>query len=616
MGFSMKQLQSKLWAKICAIILFCISLVICAASAAGIYACACYNVYSDGGQGLRENTLSSLVYSQMDDILDEYTGAVQNPELMSYFQQRYDQDSSNLSITIRDVDGNVVYQNYTVTAAQFTHSWPVGQGSDEYGITASVGTELPANDSLSNMLFWVNLLIAWRFGLIAIAVISLLVVALVFVFLLCAAGHKEGVEGIHANWVDRIPFDLYLLLLVAVGILCGAGLGAGWEGLIPVALLWPPLVVSLMMSFATRCKLGSWWRNTVLYLVIRFLWRLFRKVWRGICVGFSNLAITWKVLLFSVVFSVFTLILASDWQMGYWIFLMLILTVVAMILAVGVHQLGKAGKALASGNMSATVDTSHLFGSLKRHGENLNSIQNGIQVAVDERLKSERLKTELITNVSHDIKTPLTSIINYVDLLKKEPMETDAAREYLEVLDRQSARLKKLIEDLVEASKASTGNIPVQLEDTDVNVLLSQAGGEYETKFADKHLQLVWNLDDSAPHILADGKLLWRVFDNLMNNICKYALEGTRVYLSTAVKDGRVSVTMKNVSRSALNITSDELMERFVRGDSSRNTEGSGLGLSIAKSLAELQHGTFSLEIDGDLFKATVSFDASSSAPF
>ena len=249
-----------------------------------------------------------------------------------------------------------------------------------------------------------------------------------------------------------------------------------------------------------------------------------------------------------------------------------------------------------------------MYGVLKHHGENLNSIAQGMQKAVQQQLKSERFRTDLITNVSHDIKTPLTSIVNYVDLLKKEDVQPEKAKEYIAVLDRQSARLKKLTEDLVEASKASSGTLPVHLEAVDVNVLLSQVSGEYQSRFELCKLEPIVKLAPEAPQIQADGKLLWRVFDNLLSNICKYAMPGTRVYFTSEVQSGRVSISFKNISNYPLDITADELLERFVRGDSSRSTEGSGLGLSIAQSLTGLQKGTFDLVVDGDLFKANLSF--------
>ena len=265
-------------------------------------------------------------------------------------------------------------------------------------------------------------------------------------------------------------------------------------------------------------------------------------------------------------------------------------------------------KAIANGDFSQPVDTSKLMLFFRKHGEDLNNVSNGIEAAVSEKMKSERFRTELITNVSHDIKTPLTSIINYVDLLQKEDIDNEKVREYLDVLDRQSSRLKKLIQDLLEASKASTGSINVELEELDAAVMLSQVAGEYKEKFEKNNLDLIIKNDVTPVMIQADGRHLWRVFDNLMNNINKYAQPGTRVYIDIIPKDSGAIITFKNVSATPLNISSDELKERFVRGDSSRNTEGSGLGLSIAESLMKLMNGTLELIVDGDLFKVTLEF--------
>ena len=267
------------------------------------------------------------------------------------------------------------------------------------------------------------------------------------------------------------------------------------------------------------------------------------------------------------------------------------------------------GAALAAGDLEAQLDTEKMFADVKRHAEDLNAIGVGMNKAVEQRMKSERLKTELITNVSHDIKTPLTSIVNYVDLLKKEDLPP-AASEYLSVLDRQSHRLKKLTEDLVEASKASTGNMAVTLEPIVVNEIIHQAVGDYDEKLAAGRLEVILNTYEGNLMALADGRLLWRVLDNLLSNVCKYALAGTRVYIDLSGRDGRVYLSIKNISRDPLNISADELMERFVRGDTSRHTEGSGLGLNIARSLMDLMGGAFSLSVDGDLFKAELSLKA------
>ncbi len=288
------------------------------------------------------------------------------------------------------------------------------------------------------------------------------------------------------------------------------------------------------------------------------------------------------------------------------------------------QELFMGGDQLAKGEYGHKVNTRFMFGKFKEHGENLNHINEGVQLAVDDRMKSERMKTELITNVSHDIKTPLTSIINYVDLLQKEDIEKEPEASYIEVIARQSARLKKLIVDLVDASKASTGNVKVELVNMDANMIAEQASGEYIDKLMQKNITLVTNLAKDRAGIEADGRHLWRVFDNLLNNAFKYTMPGTRLYVNTYITDedgsvirdlkksikepAKVCIEFKNISEAPLNISSDELMERFVRGDSSRNTEGSGLGLSITRSLCQLQHADFNIVIDGDLFKAVITF--------
>ena len=249
-----------------------------------------------------------------------------------------------------------------------------------------------------------------------------------------------------------------------------------------------------------------------------------------------------------------------------------------------------------------------MYGPFKKHADNLNSINQAIDAEVAERMKSERFKTELITNVSHDIKTPLTSIISYTDLLAAEDLDNENAAEYIEIIAKNAARLKKLTSDIVEASKASTGNLKVTLSDCNMGVILNQALGEYDEKMRDLGLTPIVSIPEDDITVLADGEHTWRIIDNIMNNICKYAQPDTRVYMDAYEEGDRAFISFKNISARQLNISAEELMERFVRGDASRNTEGSGLGLSIARNLAALQGGSLDLSIDGDLFKVTVQF--------
>ena len=260
-------------------------------------------------------------------------------------------------------------------------------------------------------------------------------------------------------------------------------------------------------------------------------------------------------------------------------------------------------------NVIFKLDLAKYDGELKEIAIYINEISNGLENAVNGKLKSERLKTELITNVSHDIKTPLTSIINYVDLLKQEDIKDEKIKEYVSILDNKSQRLKKLIEDLVEASKVSSGNIKLDKQKINLVELINQTVGEFSDKFNEKNLNVLINTNQKEEYnIQADTRYMYRVVENLFSNIYKYSLEGSRVYIDINEEKQKIKLEIKNISKEALNITEDELMERFVRGDKSRNTEGSGLGLSIAKSLTELQNGEFNIIIDGDLFKVEVCF--------
>ena len=285
-----------------------------------------------------------------------------------------------------------------------------------------------------------------------------------------------------------------------------------------------------------------------------------------------------------------------------WVFLELLKN------AVESEKISKALYNISSGDTGYTVDVDVFTGRERQLAEAINNIGSGLDAALQEQVKSERLKADLITNVSHDIKTPLTSIINYIDLIKREKVQDEKIQRYLEVLDQKSQRLKTLTEDLVEASKASSGNLKLEISDIDIVELVWQTNGEFEEKFEIRHLEMICHFPDEAIIIEADGRRLWRVLENLYNNAFKYAMMNSRVYIDIFKEDNMVYFTIKNVSENPLNIRADELTERFVRGDVARTTEGSGLGLSIAKNLTELQGGTFTLYIDGDLFKAQVGF--------
>lgn len=490
---------------------------------------------------------------------------------------------------------------------------------ESYTVKIYIDDAFPQTDKYSFSNQVLTLVYSLRYGIWIIGLLSLLSSITLFIFLLCAAGHKAGYEDIVANGDVTMPFDLYLGIYAAAVVTVIAFVNAnlyGVESYIAIALGVPALLILMMLfsiNFAVRIKLGRWWENTIFYRLILLTLRILKAVWICIVRLLRNLPLIWKTLILVSAGSLILLLSAMSCNAGHQAMLWLVFNVTLvpffLYIALVLRKLQKGSEALATGDLSYQVKTRWMFWDFRRAGENLNQIADGMTQAVDERMRSERFKTELITNVSHDIKTPLTSIINYADLIGKETIENEKINEYTEVLLRQSERLKKLIEDLVEASKASTGSIDVHLAPCEIGVLLVQTVGEYEQKLSNAGLELVVNKPEEPVIVLADGRQLWRVFDNLMNNVCKYAQNGTRVYIAVEEYDKDVVIIFKNTSKYPLNISAEELMERFVRGDSSRNSGGNGLGLSIARSLSELQNGKLALTIDGDLFKVTLNFN-------
>ena len=452
-----------------------------------------------------------------------------------------------------------------------------------------------------------------RFAVLWIAGLSFFLGVLLFLFLLRAAGHRKNTEEIVPSFVEKIPFDVFTVLVIAaIAVFLTPMMGGlDWPeilfALIPCVLLIGLSFLLWCLSFAVRVKLGTLWSGC---LIVRFC----RWLWKGLTTLLRHLPILWKWALGLAGAAFIDLIFRMNavWSENratfFWFLFWLLAAAATLYAVLAFRRLRLGAKEIASGNLSSTVEEKNLILDFKDHAHDLNHIRDGLNEALEKRLQSERFRTELITNVSHDIKTPLTSIVNYVDLLQKEEPRTEKQQEYLEVLDRQSGKLKKLIEDLIEASKASSGAMAVDLQPCDLSILLDQTAGEYAERLEKAQLDLVLQKPDTPVTVLADGRHLWRVFDNLMNNIVKYALPGTRVYLRLQESGGTAEVSFRNISREPLTMDARELTERFVRGDASRHTEGNGLGLAIAMSLMRLQKGEMDISLDGDLFKVTLRF--------
>ncbi len=509
---------------------------------------------------------------------------------------------------------------YTLFATCFSRGDPV-----PVTVTGYATTDLRSSPSELFCAFqFYSSMLTSRYDFLIAAVAGGVLGALALALLVYGAGRRRNQDGtLSLPWLDRkVPTDLLGIGMAVVAILwlLLGGLDVSSEAeyslsILPAGpLIGTGVAVALLaigcVSLARRYRAGVLGDNLSLRRLRERIPRP-RELWHRLLdflLRFWAAGLCFLGLCLLEFLCAFDAVAYSGGGILIWFLLKVLQGALVVYVILAMKELRAGGDQLAAGNLDYKVPTDRLYGEFRRHGENLNNLRQGIQHAVEEQMKSERMKTELITNVSHDIKTPLTSIVSYVDLLKKEPMPTDQAKEYLDVLDRQAARLKKLIEDLVEASKASTGSLTVHFQPTDVNVLLSQSAGEYQEKLAARDLSLVLTPAEEAPWISADGQLLWRGFENLLSNAQKYAMPGTRVYLSCQATEAEVAVTFRNISATPLNISAEELMDRFVRGDAARSTEGSGLGLSIARDLTQLQHGRFDLTIDGDLFKVVLTF--------
>ena len=487
--------------------------------------------------------------------------------------------------------------------------------------------KLGASDQFSFFKPLYERMYAWRYALPVICLISLLLSALAYAYLLYAAGRRPGEDAVRPSVFDRIPTDVFYVLTLGLAACTALLFGLGFNltdasdgrfisSLVPLLMLGVIsaifillLFILLSMSTATRVKMRTFLSSALTVRFVRWVWRGVRSFSRMIGTLLQNLAVLWRLLLGAVGYSVLTVCMAAS-RTGFFVFLWLAASIAAILLlcrfAVGLDRLQRGAKAIAGGELSWAIDARYLPRDEREMAADLSNISAGIGRAVEERMKSERMKTDLITNVSHDLKTPLTSIVSYIDLLKKEDLHNETADGYVAVLDRQAQRLKKLTEDIVEASKASSGVLNVNLAPTDAAELLRQCAAEYAERFAAAGLTPVLRIPDAPVTASADGRLLWRVFDNLLGNVVKYAMPGTRVYLDAAADDAGVTLSVRNISKEPLERSGDELMERFVRGDASRHADGSGLGLAIAGSLTALQGGALTIVPDGDLFRADI----------
>lgn len=507
---------------------------------------------------------------------------------------------------------------------------------EEYIFAAAVDVTYPIKDQ-----FYAENEAFEKYGangreLLMLAILALLIFLACTVWLVVVAGRSDQDEELHLHWFDRWYTEIAAALVIGLGIIVmlpgGMMISGGIEimrrimyrvdgsqiqdinyvrdsipymaGFTALAVVLCTLFLIGLLSLVRRIKARTLWKNS-----------LFRKICRFVGVIFDNLNSVWKVVVFFAGFVLIQFVMLGAYGVIYSGTYYLIVFgaeifgfVWLVYQSIGRKKLKDGIHRISQGELDYKISLGVLRGEQRQMAEDINSIGAGLDAAVEKSMKSERLKTDLITNVSHDIKTPLTSIINYVELLKQENFEDPKIQHYIEVLEQKSQRLKTLTEDIVEASKVSSGNITLEYMNLNLAEMIQQTSGEFEEKFTKRGLKEVLTFPKEEAIIWADGRRTWRILENIYNNAAKYAMEGTRVYGDLAVDEQTVTFSLKNMSEQPLNISADELTERFIRGDVSRSTEGSGLGLSIAKSLAQMQGGTFELYLDGDLFRVTITF--------
>lgn len=501
----------------------------------------------------------------------------------------------------------------------------------DFIFAVSVDTKFSVADSMADEAENYETYSKLMFPMLAGAIFGSVLWLIGMVWLTVTAGRRPEDEEIHLNgfdrWYTEIAAGTVIGIWLAGTIISGtliANSSLGYSHVVVTVIVICLICGTYTMawfligylSLVRRIKAGTLWKNSLIRKVLKWIGKCSGKL-ADFARAFSrNTAEKIKVLLVGGAFLFLQFLIIGCVFSGAGVFLLALMAVdvAVMIFAIrkadGLDLIMDGLKKISDGELQYKIKTDTLTGKQKVMAEYINNIGSGLDAAVENSLKKERMQTELITNVSHDLKTPLTSIINYVDLMKRENPTDPKIQEYLRILDEKSQRLKVLTEDVVEASKASTGNIKLEMNDIDFVEMVQQVIGEFEEKFKEKNLTMMVHFTDEPSIIYADGQRMWRVLENVFGNVVKYAMEGTRVYAEISNRNKKVTFSLKNISAQPLNISADELTERFIRGDVARNTEGSGLGLSIAKSLTELQGGEFKLYLDGDLFKVMITFVA------
>ena len=548
--------------------------------------------------------------------VEEQINKLKNSQTYWYFE------NGEIKTNINKIDENNIQYNYSyyIGTNQITNyqNYEIYTGFEISKMTEFMSQE-PEYAILLKLYTTCGIII--NQSVFIIPIVSMLLIIMI-IYLIWSIGHEEGKKGITLGSIDNIPYEfIFIIISLIITILMGLSLSiTEATSNIPIDIIQSIYIITYFGVFACiialvsttirRIKAKEFWHSFLIYKIWKKITKQVNKIYNNLTDKTNS---TKKLTFFYFGFLIISLILLCFAGTFIGILLLIIFLIWTYLKLLEYNkQLNKIQIALRDiyeGKNDVHLSEEELQGVLKRMAKYINDIAGGFSNAIEQSLKSERLKTELITNVSHDIKTPLTSIINYVDLLKKEEFENKQIEQYIAILDSKSQRLKKLIEDLVEASKVSSGNVKLNIETINLKELINQTTGEFEDRFEKKKLKIETIMPEEDVILQADNRYMYRIIENLFSNITKYALENSRVYIELKKQKNKIELSMKNISSEKLNISADELMERFVRGDKSRHTEGSGLGISIAKSLTELQGGKFGIDIDGDLFKVNLKWE-------
>ncbi len=621
-----------------------------------------YNFYEKGDDGKTAKAIAFQLYSlddleQAEDYYNCFYEGKDNYRI-NYYKDRFSQSRTNFMFYVTDISGEVYYTNSPggVDGVKAEYESSEYSGSSSYFIYDEKGETIPlrinyylheinrnaAEDKYASAFRWIEIADMLKYVLFFALGVAAIVIVIMLSLITINAGLEENESGeVEPGFIDHIPFDicvLFVLVIFAVswvimGLTTAADVGMVLNNVI-VMITFVAIILVLMIFLTTlsvRVKMGKLYKNTIAYMIVRrfkrktprkIRRRIFKEMslFKKICIGISFYILAEAaILLTTAYFGVISKDFDPRSVLGMFVIIwalsrLVMIPIIAMI-AINLNYIREEGQRLAEGVLGDEIASKLTIASFKAHGKNLDQIKKEINKAMEQEIKSERLKSELITNVSHDIKTPLTSIVSYVDLLKRDNLSKKEREKYLDILSHHTENLNLLLDDLIEASQISSGNIEIELSKISLNIIINQTVEEFTDKLEKSCLLPRISMPEQDIYVMGDGRWLWRILANLFNNACKYAAPDTDVEITLGVEGEKARLCIANTAKNELNIDAQELTERFVRGDRSRHTEGSGLGLSISKTLAVLQGAELEIEAENNVFKASLLFDVEQSKP-